>query len=337
MQPLIMALILYGVILPLTIFTIAKLHKLFFVTMKVRRDRKKKRKTDFDALPKPLGPRIMKRVMFAFKDKRGFALKPSKPTRVQTRWIFFALYLVGLGFMIAATYQKSFTYGFASIIIALIALWFALQTSNKAIRKRNDAVRKIAEMAGRHFKIDRSKSDPDSKFVKIDKWNEYTRPAYVRIFAGRAFSPAQQKSFMEEFNLTYGKITSWVADPNAEGTGGTGWDHEEGVAYLKSKPPLPMRADWHEGYVLDEGVAWSFFPLALGLEGGVEMPSPETGEKVNVIGFDLSDKQQDAGEAKGYKVAKELNAATPQVFIGGSTGGGKAHPIDTEVVVLNAD
>lgn len=334
MQTLLIAFIAYVILFPLMIFIIARLHRLFFITLKVRRARKKKQKIDYSELPKPLGPRMGKRVRFAIKDKRGFALRPKKPTKIQTRWIFFALYLAGLGFAITAVMRGSFTLVLCSLGFGLIALGFALQSADKAIKKRNDITERIATMAGSHFKIKMKPEDPPTKIVKIDNWAEYTRPTNVRVFAGRAFEPNAQKSFMEEFNRTYGRIRSWVADPDAPETDGTGWDHEAGIVYLKSKPPLPTNVGWHEDYVLNEGIAWSFFPLAIGLEDGVEMPNPETGETVNVLGFDVAGEQKSVGQKAGLKVSSKVSM-TPQAFIGGSTGGGKAHPVDTEVVVLN--
>lgn len=334
MKTLLIAFILYVILLPIVIFLIARLHRLFFITLKVRRARKKKIKIDYTELPKPLGPRMLKRVRFAIKDKRGFALRPRKPTRVQTRWIFFSLYLIGMGFAIAGILRGSFTLGLLSLGFGLMALGFALQSADKAIKKRNEITDRIATMAASHFKIKRKPGEPANKIVKIDDWAEYTRPSYVRIIAERAFEPMSQKSFMEEFNRTYGKIRSWVADPDAPETLGTGWDHESGIVYLKSKPPLPRSVNWHEDYILNEGIAWSFFPLAVGLEDGVEMPNPETGETVNVLGFDVAGEQEKTGEKAGLKVSKKITT-TPQVFIGGSTGGGKAHPVDTEVVVLD--
>lgn len=336
MKPILIALLLYVVLMPLAIFVIAKLHKLFFITLKVRRARKRKQKIDYSELPRPLGPRMLKRVRFAFSDKRGLALRPKKPTRFQTRWVFYVLYLSGLISSIIAVQLMSFTWGLISAGFGFTALMFALQSADKAIKKRNEITDRIADMAGRHFKISRKPGEPSAKIAKVDEWAEYTRPAYVRIVASRAFEQGAQKSFMEEFNRTYGKIRSWVTDPDAAETMGTGWDHESGIVYLKSKPPLPKRADWHEDYVLNKGIAWSFFPLAIGLEDGVEMPNPETGENVNVLGFDFAGNQADVGKEAGLAVSKKIQT-TPQVFIGGSTGGGKAHPLDTEVVVFNGE
>lgn len=334
MNTILIAAIAYVVLLPLTIFIIAKLYKFFRITLKIRRARKKKRKIDYSSLPQPIGPKMLKRVKFAFKDKRGMAFVPKKPTRVQTRWVFFGLWIAGLLSALLAGYLVSFTWGLVSWGLGLIALFFAIKTADKAVRKRNKVVERIADMAARQFKIPRKPEDSPNSIVVVDKWVDYTKPEYVRIMSEKSFDPNAQKLFMEEFNRTYGQLRAWVPDSDAPDTQGTGWDHENGVGYLKSKPPLPSKADWHEDYVLNPGIAWSFFPLALGLEDGVEMNNPFTGEPVNVLGFDVSGLQKDVGKEAGLTVSKNIGT-TPQAFIGGSTGGGKAHPIDTPVVVLN--
>lgn len=339
MTELLIALGLYVLVLPLTIFALAKLHKLFFITLPMRRVHKKRsknkphQKIDMDSLPKPLTPRITKRLKFTMKDKRGLSFKKGKQSSLQARFIFLGLYLIGLASAMIAPFAATLTLALISISFALIALAFGVQSSNKAIKKREEITKRIAEMAGRRFKISQKPGDAPEKVARIDRWVDYTKPEYVRIFSPTGFSDSGQEEFVREFNKTYGQVRSWVPDPDVEGTEG-GWDHETGVLYLKSKPPLPSRAAWHPDYVLGEGIAWSFFPLAIGIEDGVEMKNPDTGETVNVLGFDVAGEQKDVGKEAGLPVSKNIGT-TPQVFIGGGTGGGKAHPLDTKVVVLN--
>lgn len=339
MTELWIALGLYVLVLPLTIFALAKLHKLFFITLPMRRVHKKRaknkphQKIDMDSLPRPLTPRITKRLKFTMKDKRGISFKKGKQSSLQTRFVFLGLYLAGLIVAAIAPYTAVLTMALASVTLAIIALAFGAQSANKAIKKREEITKRIAEMAGRRFKISQKPGDPPEKVARIDRWVDYTKPEYVRIFSPTGFSDTGQEEFVREFNKTYGQVRSWVPDPDVEGAEG-GWDHETGVLYLKSKPPLPKKAAWHPDYVLGDGIAWSFFPLAIGIEDGVEMTNPETGETVNVLGFDVAGEQKDVGPQAGLAVSKSIGT-TPQVFIGGGTGGGKAHPLDTKVVVLN--
>src|SRR5699024_240442 len=93
-------------------------------------------------------------------------------------------------------------------------------------------------------------------------------------------------------------------------------------------------AKWHEGYLDPQYCAWGFFPLGLSVEHGVLMPNPENPEEMqNVVGIDLTKSQKKLASKNGIKVSEKVEG-TPQVFIGGGTGGGKSLHVNTWVPVL---
>ena len=90
---------------------------------------------------------------------------------------------------------------------------------------------------------------------------------------------------------------------------------------------------WDEHYIINENIAWSFFPLGLGVEGGVLLENPETGEMEHVLGLDLNGNQVKLAKKKGLTIGNEL-VRSPQTLVGGQTGGGKALSLDTEILIL---
>ena len=175
--------------------------------------------------------------------------------------------------------------------------------------------------------------DFDSEF-KILEWAPDNKTFNkVLLYIPTSFDDLRTESVIEKFNQNFGGGTAWVADTNSDTHG---WDFVGGRVTLKRTPALPQLAAWDEHYVLDSNVAWSFFPLAIGVENGVEMINPDTGKKENILGFDLQGLEGKLGKKKGFAVGPEIVAA-PQVLIAGGTGGGKSLSEDTLVTKVIED
>lgn len=165
------------------------------------------------------------------------------------------------------------------------------------------------------FEIAQSKMGLSSEFsenpqqaIRVLEWADPLKPNKVQFDVPTTFGQEGEEGFLRQFNQVFGNETAWVPFDDAE-NGVPGWNYEEGTATFRAVPPLPTMAPWDEHYVIGEGVAWSFFPIALGVENGVALPNPQTGEVENVLGFDLSGEQTKIGKKAGLTVGPEITTS----------------------------
>ena len=95
-----------------------------------------------------------------------------------------------------------------------------------------------------------------------------------------------------------------------------------GAASLQTAS-LPRRAIWEGHHVSSPEVAWSFFPIALGAAGGLELENPASGEVEHLLGVDVVGQQLQMSAAVGKKSNGDI-ATSPHILIGGPTGSGKS-------------
>jgi len=340
------ALILYVIGFPILTWVLALIHKRVFVKRaeeKIIRKRIQGKKA-----PDPVGPKWWKRFRFTLGDKRQFIFAVGKKKQekaagpgLQRRWIWWILWFAGLA-AAAVTFTGDFRWIFWSLLVYFFAFNFAVKSANKIVKHQEKVISKIYEIA--QPKLGLPLQDPATAHVRVQSWRDYLKPDKVEIDVPTNFSESGEESFLKQFNQVFGRESAWVPDnqpPKKDDKGNDipgqpGWDYDEGRVTLRSVPPLPVRAKWEAHYVLSPAIAWSFFPIALGVENGTTLTHPETGVKENVLGFDLSGQQGKAAKAAGEEMSTRI-AKSPMVFIGGGTGGGKAVSVDELVSVIRSN
>lgn len=171
----------------------------------------------------------------------------------------------------------------------------------------------------------------DSEFEILEWKDDYISPARMRLFLPTKFDSLAETSFTEQLNLHFGGGSKWA--PDRSNPEDSGWNYTAGHVNFMHMPPLPTLAIWDEHYILNDKIAWSFFPLALGVENGVKLYNPKTGKDEYVLGFDVAGEQK---KIKGTQVGPEV-VQSPQVLIAGGTGGGKALRSNTLVPTIIDD
>lgn len=295
--------------------------------------------------PEPSWPKWSGRLKFTRGDKRQFVLgKPKEGKQPKTlplsrRQAYWGIRLLGLVFALLGGFLGLGKAFFVLLVVAFIFYWISIFygyfSANGLMTAREQLIKKM-------FSVARAKLNQSSEYeanpqqvVRVVEWRDMIKPEKIEFDIPDTFGEEGIEGFMKLFNQNFGRETAFVAADNEE-TGDPGWDFDKGVATIKAVPPLPRLAKWDEHYVINEAVAWSFFPIALGVEHGVELPNPQTGEAENVLGFDLSGEQAKLGAKMGIKVAPTITTS-PMVLVGGTTGGGKSLSVDTLVEVLDSE
>lgn len=292
--------------------------------------------------PAPAMPKWRERLKFTRSDKRAFVLGAPKQgkepitTNISRRLFYWILR--GVGFIVAligaftGSIGTMFIFLGISLLFYIASLVYGYMSADKLLKTREQIYKKM-------FSIARTKLGQSSEYeanpqqvIRIVEWRDYIKPQKVEFDIPDTFGEEGAEAFMKLFNQNFGKETAWVPSDDPE-TGDPGWDFEKGLLTIHAVPPLPMKAPWDEHYVLGEGVAWSFFPIALGVENGLELPNPKTGQVENVLGFDLSGEQAKVAQQFGLKMSQAITTS-PMALIAGGTGGGKSLSVDTMVRVI---
>lgn len=315
---------LFGI--PLTIVLVRGLVAL--AVKQIRSKKRNKRRSDVEKKPS-LWSKVKPSLQVTAKDKRDLTV--GKKTLPVKRLIpFYILYFIGLIFAVLGAVKIVF-FGVA-IVIFFLTLLYGWYSGRDLVQKRERAIKRMVEIAQSTLGVGR---DASNDVVSVLEWRELIYPQKIRFTVPTSFSEDGQAAFLRLFNQVFGSVSTFVAaDEVNEETGEVtpGWNYEEGFVTIRAVPPLPRLAPWDAHYIEDPGIAWSFFPLALGVEGGVELPNPETGEVEHVLGFDLSGLQAKVGSKAGHRVGPEI-VTSPMVLIAGGTGGGKALSDETLIRV----
>lgn len=284
-------------------------------------------------IPDPWWPYWMNRLTFTFRDKRPLSLPSKKkdaPAKGLPRNIIFFI-LWGVGLLMSASlfiFQGWHNIALFSWGVFFIAAIFGIASPHALLKERQKIVDKMFQIAKSDMRLPEGATA--SSTVQVTEWEEYIKPKKAVINFDISYKEEMREGFMRQFNQVFGRETAWVPDDNGERPG---WNFDEGIVYLTSVPPLPTMAKWDARYIDNPNIAWSFFPIALGTEHGVELENPETGEIEHVIGFDVSGAQRDLANEKGFAMSSKI-ATTPMCLVAGSTGGGKSLSVDTPIKVL---
>lgn len=334
MGPIIAIGLFYALGMPILVRLVCLAHKQVFITRKAKN--MPRSRTAQTNLPKPLWPKIKERVRYAVKDTRPLSLgkkKEEKSGGLTNKQAVVGAWAAGLLVAVGAAFMGQWKLIVFSPLLFLVALTIALVTANPIIKGREQIYRKMFEIGKSTLGLSAEYAEQPQAVINILEWRDVLRPSKVRFEVPTTFGADSEESFLRQFNQVFGTETTWVAFNDPE-SGKPGWNYEEGFVTLKETPPLPTMAPWHERYVLDPNIAWSFFPIGLGVENGVELTNPETGQVENVLGFDLSGEQVNLAKKMGTKIGPEITTS-PMVLCAGGTGGGKALAVDTPVLVLD--
>ena len=291
--------------------------------------------------PKPAWPKWRERLKFTRSDKRQFVLSsPKKGSEPKTfpitrRMAYWLIRAAGLVVALVGGLMGSFGVIALSIAVFFAGIIYGYKSADKLMKIREAVFTRMFSVAktklGQSFEYE---ANPQA-VIRVTEWRDFIKPQKVEFDIPDSFGEEGTEAFMKQFNQLFGRETAWVPADNEE-TGDPGWDFDKGVLTIGAVPPLPRQAPWDEHYVLADGVAWSFFPIGLGVEHGLELPNPKTGEVENVLGFDLSGEQGDVAKKFGLKVSQSITTS-PMALIAGGTGGGKSLAVDTAIRTLSPD
>jgi hypothetical protein len=305
-------------------FLVDLAHKKLVIERKMEKARKNK--TQPKDLPKRLWPKWKEHISFTLKDSR-----PSK-LPLSNKGLFLAFIGGGLALSAIGGLVNTPIIALIGYLLWPTAIVFSIRTSKPILETRKSVLKRMFEIGASKGLITSEHSENPTAVITVLNWDDFIKPTKVEYKIRTEFSASGQEGFLQQFNQIFGNETAWVPTDDPE-KGTPGWNYDEGKVTINAVPPLPQMAPWSAHYVLDPGVAWSFFPLALGVENGLEVPNPETGEIENVLGFDLSGEQGKVAKKAGYKMSPKITTS-PMVFIGGGTGGGKSLTTDTIVSVF---
>lgn len=319
---------LYLLGMPLATWGVCRLHKKLFIDRVAARAPRNKP----PSLPDPLWPKVKELMKFSLKDTRPVTLGKKTVDGLPVRVLLLLLWVAGLVFFLLAP----LTGKWLSLPLGLLLyggfIGYGMKSAHPVITTRKTAMKRMFEIALSKGLVPKGITTPQEE-VTVLEWNDLTKPQKVEFKVSDTFSDDGQEGFQKQFNQIFGMETTWVPSDDPE-TGASGWDYDKGQVTLYAVPPLPRLAPWEARYVLDPAVAWSFFPLALGVENGIELVNPETGEKENVLGFDVSGEQDKYSKKAGIKQAGKITTS-PMALVAGGTGGGKSLAVETKVEVLD--
>lgn len=333
--------LVYIIVMPIVYRVVPSLvHKKLIIERKTAKA--KNNKAAMKDIPKPIWPKWSEHIGFTLKDKRNLVLKKPKKgsneepkvSNIQNRQLFFMIWGAGLLLVLIGSFIGSWQVWLSGYVVFFVATHFGVNSAKTLLATRKAVMERMFNIAKLKLGQSAEHSDNPGAVITVLEWNDYVKPQKIEFQVPDSFSAAGEAGFLEQFNQIFGTETTWVPADDPE-TGAPGWNYEEGKVTIYAVPPLPRMAPWDEHYVLDPGVAWSFFPIALGVENGLEVPNPKTGKIENVLGFDFSGVAGDAAKAAGYKMSPTITTS-PMAFVGGGTGGGKSLAVDTLVEVVRS-
>lgn len=272
------------------------------------------------------------------KERKDFTKRDPRTKPIPYKIIYIAIYALGaIGSFIVGTFDFKFKYAALMWLFNFGSMAFSYITADEIVVERKKVLERMLSLKqSKMGLVSESKSNPIlPDEIEVLEWHDdLITPKRLYLYMPTTFDSLQVTSFLESFNLIFNSHGQWIA--NMEDENYTGFDFNAGVASLRVSPPLPQRADWHERYLLNEKVHWSFFPLAIGSENGIPIENEETGKVEHVLGFAVNSGQNKLSAKQGVTIGSEIVAA-PQILIAGGTGGGKSLSVDTLVVTVTDD
>lgn len=248
---------------------------------------------------------------------------------ITNKQAFFGILTAGLIMFISPAFGATWWMLAAGGFTFYSAIGFASSTAKPIMEARKKAITKMVNIA--KSKLGNTETNP-SEIVTVLEWDQLVKPLRLTFTIPHTFNGEMgEDAFLRQFNQGFGQVRTFV--PDNRDPQKPGWDYDQDILTLYAVPPLPVIAPFSEHYVIGEAIAKSFIPIGLGIDGGLELPNPETGEIEHVIGFDLAGEQKALADKYGIKVAENISGASPQGLVAGPTGGGKSLSIDTPVLI----
>lgn len=330
MNGIVFSALAYAIGMPILFSLIGFLQKKLVTDRAIKRARKRGGRIDEKEIPSPKMPVWKHHLSFTFKDKRKFS-----KVSLKRNMLFWLLWLGGLLFAIIATLTP-FTLQLLLLAFSIFfsAIIYGVKQCAALLAAREIVLQKMGMIASAKLGHDKTATTNPSAICKVLEWQDEIVPIKVVFNLLPSFPDSGEQAFVQQFNEIFGPqddgdALAYVIDDSREKKdkkGNTiklpGWCRSEERVYLKSVPPLPGRAMWQSHYIEHPAVAWSFFPIGLGVENGLALPN-ENGEIEHVLGYDVSGEQGDFAKEHGVELGAEV-AASPQTLIGGATGGGKS-------------
>lgn len=277
------------------------------------------------------------------EDKRKTSLSFKKDSKeknsgIPNKAIVLSLFIGGYVLAIGSVLLSNILLLIVGILFHIIT-WFVTIALYKPIKnERNDFFERLYSLKRDNMGLTGDKPKDNAidykKEFEILEWGtNHVTPKRIRIYIPTRFDSIGSESFLEKFNLFFAAGSTWApdrSDPND-----AGWNFPAGHVTLMRMKPLPKTAAWSEKYLLNDNIAWSFFPIALGSQNGVKLVDDDGNEEF-VLGFDVAGAQSKLAKKKGLQIGNELVAA-PMVLIAGGTGGGKSLSLDTIVPTVKTD
>lgn len=320
MSSIILAIIGYVIVCPLIFWGIGYAQKKLVVDKAIKKGNKNPKN-----IPEKIFPKWKEQISYTFKDKRMNTRKGFES--ISRKNLFLGILIIGFVVSILGGFLGMIQIILIGYVLFFVAMIYGIISSKALLTARKNVYQRMFELT---TILGQPRDQNPKDIIRILEWDEdQIKPLKVEFDVPTTFSESGEENFQRQFNQIFGQLTTFVphVDPDNDVYG---WDYEKGKVTLKAVPPLPMMAPLDAHYFTDKSIAWSFFPIALGVENGVEMVNPKTKETEHVLGFDLSGDEKEAAKKAGVKLGPEITAS-PMVFIGGGTGGGKALSIDTWV------
>ena len=303
----------YIILVPLLVWGVGRVQKQAYLSLKK------------EPLLESVAGKCKKYLSFSLRDTRS--VKGESP--LTNKALVIILWFVGMLVAAIAPLVSYWLY-LGSFIPAIIAIGFSAATAKPLMDARSAKKVKLIEIGRKGLGLPADADANPDKYVTVREWRDMIHPHLVEYVIPTSFPESSAENFMRHYNQIFGQELTWV--PNYDGDC-KGWDYENGRLYLRTVPPLPTIAPWSEHYVTHPSVHWGFFPIALGIEHGIELPNPETGDIENVLGYDVAGEQAKLSAKHNLKAETSRIVTAPMVLVAGGTGGGKAESAETPVLV----
>lgn len=251
-----------------------------------------------------------------------FGLKNAMPCRN----IFAVVYFLGLVATVVLFAESMYLYGVVtSFVFPITAGLYMFKATDRVYSEQERVVNRLADIARSALG---SKEENVAQIAEVTEWEDLVVPLAVKFYIPTVFRSEGEQNFMRLLNQNFGSVSTWVPDEDKGG-----WDYDKGLGFFRVKPPLPTLAPWKEEYAIGPEIAESFFPVAVGVEGGIELTDSETGNTFNLLGYDVAGETKGKVKELGIKADESLLSAAPHVLVGGGTGGGKSLSLEERILV----
>lgn len=245
----------------------------------------------------------------------------------KTRFVMYILYFVGMIINFGMIMEEYYLFSlFFVMIYPYLIVSYSFVINNKIITTRENFYKRLLSVK----KIRMGLVGEEPEFVITEWEDDLVVPKKIELQVPATFDETFADLFLKQFNTAFGFNCAWIPDNIDDNS--PGWDFTSGICRLRKTKPMPQSAAWCEHYLLNKNIAWSFFPIALGVENGVSLPTNEEGIYDNVLGFDVAGQQAKLCKKNNIECGEEILAA-PMILVAGPTGSGKSISLDTEIPI----